>query len=69
MKFILLAFIACVAMLAQEFTLPPSLEIVEATSMKRKYGQPLLNKVFGSTPWGLCDVAIVQPLAASRSRQ
>ena len=42
-------------------TLPPSLEIVEATSLKRKYGQPLLDKVFGSTPWGLCDVAVVVP--------
>ncbi|HUR54147.1 MAG TPA: dolichol-phosphate mannosyltransferase, partial [Gemmataceae bacterium] len=42
-------------------TLPSSLEIVEATSLKRKYGQPLLDKMFGSTPWGLCDVAVVVP--------
>lgn len=42
-------------------TLPPSLEIVEAATLKRKYGQPLLDKVFGSTPWGLCDVAVVVP--------
>ena len=42
-------------------TLPPSLEIVEVVSLKRKYGRPLLDKVFGSTPWGLCDVAVVVP--------
>jgi 4-amino-4-deoxy-L-arabinose transferase-like glycosyltransferase len=42
-------------------TLPPSLEILETTSLKRKYGSSLLNKVFGSTPWGLCDVAIIAP--------
>jgi hypothetical protein len=42
-------------------TLPPSLEIVEAASLKRKYGRGLLDKLFGSTPWGLCDVAVVVP--------
>jgi 4-amino-4-deoxy-L-arabinose transferase-like glycosyltransferase len=47
-------------------TLPPSLEIVETTSLKRKYGQPLLDKMFGSTPWGLCDVAVVVPKSAAR---
>ncbi|HEY2911683.1 MAG TPA: dolichol-phosphate mannosyltransferase, partial [Gemmataceae bacterium] len=41
--------------------LPPSLRIVEETSLKRKYGSRLLNKVFGSTPWGLCDIAVVAP--------
>ncbi|MDB5311430.1 MAG: glycosyltransferase family 39 protein [Gemmataceae bacterium] len=42
-------------------TLPPSLEIVEAVSLKRKYGGSALDKLFGSTPWGLCDVAVVVP--------
>jgi 4-amino-4-deoxy-L-arabinose transferase-like glycosyltransferase len=42
-------------------TLPPSLEIVEETSLKRNYGQKSLQRLFGSTPWGLCDVAIVAP--------
>jgi hypothetical protein len=42
-------------------TLPPSLEIVETASLRREYGQPLLDTVFGSTPWGLCDVAVVVP--------
>ena len=42
-------------------TLPPSLEIIEETSLKRKYGEKVLQKLFGSTPWGLCDVAVVVP--------
>jgi len=42
-------------------TLPPSLEIVETTSLKRTFDSSALNKVFGSTPWGLCDVAVVVP--------
>jgi hypothetical protein len=41
--------------------LPPSLEIVEAVTLKRKNTNPLLDKLFGSTPWGLCDVAVVVP--------
>ena len=49
-------------------SLPPSLEIIETTSLKRKYGQPMLNKVFGSTPWGLCDVAIVVPKGTGQAR-
>ena len=48
--------------------LPPSLEILETTSLKRKYGQPMLNKVFGSTPWGLCDVAIVVPKGTGQAQ-
>ena len=42
-------------------TLPPSLEIVEAVTLKRKGGGSLLDKFAGSTPWGLCDVAVVVP--------
>ncbi|HEV3437795.1 MAG TPA: glycosyltransferase family 39 protein, partial [Gemmata sp.] len=41
--------------------LPPSLEIVETVTLKRKNGNPILDKLFGSTPWGLCDVAVVVP--------
>jgi hypothetical protein len=41
--------------------LPPSLEIVETVTLKRKNTNPLLDKLFGSTPWGLCDVAVVVP--------
>jgi 4-amino-4-deoxy-L-arabinose transferase-like glycosyltransferase len=41
--------------------LPPSLEIAETVTLKRKNGNRLLDKLFGSTPWGLCDVAVVVP--------
>jgi hypothetical protein len=43
-------------------TLPPSLDIVESQSLRRGYGNALLDRLFGSTPWGLCDVAVVVPL-------
>jgi 4-amino-4-deoxy-L-arabinose transferase-like glycosyltransferase len=43
-------------------SLPPSLAIVETVTLRRKYDQPLLDKLFGTTPWGLCDVAVVVPL-------
>ena len=42
-------------------TLPPSLGIVETATLRRKYGSAILDKLFGSTPWGLCDVAVVVP--------
>ncbi len=42
--------------------LPPSLSIVEEVSLKRKAaGLPLLDKLAGATPWGLCDIAVVAP--------
>jgi hypothetical protein len=41
--------------------LPPSLEIAETVTLKRKNANPILDKFFGSTPWGLCDVAVVVP--------
>jgi 4-amino-4-deoxy-L-arabinose transferase-like glycosyltransferase len=46
-------------------TLPPSLEIVETANLRRGYGRSLLDLVFGSTPWGLCDVAVVTPKGQS----
>jgi len=42
-------------------TLPPSLEIVETATLKRKGSGSILDKLTGSTPWGLCDVAVVVP--------
>ena len=42
-------------------TLPPSLEIVETATLKRKGSSSVLDKLTGSTPWGLCDVAVVVP--------
>jgi hypothetical protein len=43
-------------------TLPPSLSIVETTTLRRKGKSSWLDKLGGSTPWGLCDVAVVVPL-------
>jgi 4-amino-4-deoxy-L-arabinose transferase-like glycosyltransferase len=43
-------------------TLPPSLKIVETTTLKRKGNNSILDKLAGTTPWGLCDVAVVVPL-------
>ncbi|MBM3980534.1 MAG: glycosyltransferase family 39 protein [Planctomycetes bacterium] len=43
-------------------TLPPSLSIVESATLKRKGTGSVLDKLAGSTPWGLCDVAVVVPL-------
>lgn len=42
-------------------TLPPSLEIAETVTLKRATGVKWLDRVVGSTPWGLCDVAVVVP--------
>ncbi len=44
-----------------ERSMPPSLGIEESVSMRRNYGNKLLDKLFGSTPWGLCDVLVVYP--------
>jgi hypothetical protein len=49
------------SLLGFQRTLPPSLGIAEMVTLKRKNGNALLDKLFGSTPWGLCDVAVVVP--------
>ena len=41
--------------------LPPSLHIAETVSLARKPGKGFMDKLFGSTPWGLCDVAVIEP--------
>lgn len=41
--------------------LPPSLTIVQTVSLRRHYNHPLLDLLFGRTPWGLCDIAVVTP--------
>jgi 4-amino-4-deoxy-L-arabinose transferase-like glycosyltransferase len=41
--------------------LPPSLTITETVSLRRSYPHPLLTRIFGVTPWGLCDIAVVAP--------
>jgi hypothetical protein len=42
-------------------TLPPSLEIAEAVSLKLTTGVGVLDRLVGTTPLGLCDVAVVVP--------
>ena len=42
-------------------TLPPSLAIVEEVSLKRSYGNGVLESLFGVTPWGLCDAIVLEP--------
>jgi 4-amino-4-deoxy-L-arabinose transferase-like glycosyltransferase len=42
-------------------TLPPSLELVETATLKRKGKGGVLDKLAGSTPWGLCDIGVVVP--------
>ena len=41
--------------------LPESLTIVETVSFRRSYGHPWLDRIFGITPWGLCDIAVIAP--------
>jgi 4-amino-4-deoxy-L-arabinose transferase-like glycosyltransferase len=43
-------------------TLPPSLALVETATLHRKGRGSILDRLTGSTPWGLCDVAVVVPL-------
>jgi 4-amino-4-deoxy-L-arabinose transferase-like glycosyltransferase len=41
--------------------LPPTLRVTQQTSLRRTLpGWPLLEKLVGDTPWGLCDVAVVE---------
>lgn len=42
-------------------TMPPSLGIVEHVSLRRTYSRRLLDVLFGITPWGLCDILVVEP--------
>jgi hypothetical protein len=41
--------------------LSSSLVIIETITLKRMNENPLLDKLFGSTPWGLCDIAVIVP--------
>jgi 4-amino-4-deoxy-L-arabinose transferase-like glycosyltransferase len=43
--------------------LPPTVRVAEAVSLKRKTGAlPLVDKLLGGSPWGLCDVAVLEPV-------
>ena len=42
-------------------TLPPQLHITEMKSFRRKDTENgLLDKLIGETPWGLCDMAVIE---------
>jgi 4-amino-4-deoxy-L-arabinose transferase-like glycosyltransferase len=43
--------------------LPPSVRVAEAVPVRREEsGFRPLDKLVGSTPWGLCDVAVLEPV-------
>ena len=47
--------------------LPPSLRVAEAVSLKRTTGYgKLADALVGATPWGLCDIAVIEPLQMTR---
>ncbi|HET6574495.1 MAG TPA: glycosyltransferase family 39 protein [Fimbriiglobus sp.] len=46
--------------------LPPSLRIAAVVSLKRKEsGLSVLDKLLGKSPWGLCDIAVLEPAKPS----
>jgi 4-amino-4-deoxy-L-arabinose transferase-like glycosyltransferase len=50
--------------------MPDSLVVTEAVSLRRPPGPlPLLDKLVGDTPWGLADVAVIQPVWTVREQQ
>jgi 4-amino-4-deoxy-L-arabinose transferase-like glycosyltransferase len=43
--------------------LPPTLRVAEAISLKRKSSSlPFLDAIIGGGPWGLCDIAVLEPV-------
>jgi len=46
--------------------LPPSLRLVEHATFRRPKGSSVLDKLSGSSPWGLCDIAVVEPLVLQK---
>ena len=50
--------------------LPPSLRITETVSLKRSTGLgATADKLAGKTPWGLCDIAVIEPVAGVQKRE
>jgi hypothetical protein len=46
---------------ALKYTLPPDLRITRAVSFRRRVPGPAwLTKLIGETPWGLCDLAVIE---------
>jgi hypothetical protein len=40
--------------------LPPRLRIVEAATLRRGRAYSLAEKLAGDSPWGLCDLAVIE---------
>jgi hypothetical protein len=46
---------------AFRYALPPALEVTETTSLRHGFGKgSVLGWLVGETPWGLCDVAVIE---------
>jgi 4-amino-4-deoxy-L-arabinose transferase-like glycosyltransferase len=41
--------------------LPPSLTVTQSTSLKRTTSKSFWDRLVGDSPWGLCDIVVVQP--------
>jgi 4-amino-4-deoxy-L-arabinose transferase-like glycosyltransferase len=42
--------------------LPPTLRVTETVSLRRK-GKTFVDKLLGGSPWGLCDIAVLEPVS------
>ena len=47
--------------------LPPSLRIVERVNFENE-NPSALTKLIGTTPWGLCDIAVIEPVNGPQQR-
>jgi hypothetical protein len=52
---------------AFKHALPETLTVTDAVSLRRTPG--LLGTLVGDTPWGLADVAVVQPVWVARGQK
>jgi 4-amino-4-deoxy-L-arabinose transferase-like glycosyltransferase len=53
---------------AFKHALPESLAVTESVSLKRK-PVPVIDKLVGDTPWGLADVAVIEPATVARAQR
>jgi 4-amino-4-deoxy-L-arabinose transferase-like glycosyltransferase len=42
-------------------SLPPSVTITDSVSLQRNGKAGLWDRILGDSPWGLCDIAVIQP--------
>jgi 4-amino-4-deoxy-L-arabinose transferase-like glycosyltransferase len=48
--------------------LPPTLRVTETVSLRRK-GKTLVDKLLGGSPWGLCDIAVLEPVSDASAKR